>query len=114
MNQGSLFNTNTHLPLLRKISNDTYRLNLKVVPKSKTPGVKGLFCNNQYKMLVIHSSAPPEDNKANKDIINILAKHIGIAPQNISLESGHTHRQKSVIISSSISQEALEEKLLTN
>ena len=117
MSQKSLFQiepSSQGFPLLQKISDTQFRLLIKVTPKSKAPGVKGIFLGQTRKMLIVHSSCPPENNKANQDVVKILAKFLGISASAIALESGSTFRQKSLIITWHNSESALIQKLDPN
>ncbi|MEX2684426.1 MAG: DUF167 domain-containing protein [Candidatus Sigynarchaeota archaeon] len=44
--------------------------------------------------LVIHVTAPPEKGKANKAIMKLLARYLGIGPSNISILRGSTSSTK--------------------
>lgn len=48
--------------------------------------------------LGVRVTTPPEDGKANKAVIKLLAKSLRIAPRNITLHSGETSRYKRFII----------------
>jgi uncharacterized protein (TIGR00251 family) len=44
--------------------------------------------------LTIFLKSPPVDGKANAELIQLLAKHFGIAKRAIAIQSGHSSRQK--------------------
>lgn len=49
----------------------------------------------------IYTTAVPENGKANKSIINMLAKHYGIAKSKISITHGLTTKEKTLLIDDS-------------
>lgn len=46
--------------------------------------------------LKVAVSAPPEDNRANSELVNALAGWLGLRRDNVRIESGHTSRDKVV------------------
>ena len=48
--------------------------------------------------LMVYVTAPPDDGKANKAMLRLLAKHYGVAQTSITLVRGHTNRNKLVKI----------------
>ncbi len=46
----------------------------------------------------IHLTEPAKDNKANKQLIKLLANHFKIAKSLIAIKSGQTSKNKQVII----------------
>lgn len=42
----------------------------------------------------IKVGVPPEDGKANKRVIELLAKHLGVAKSKLEIIKGHKSRQK--------------------
>lgn len=72
------------------------RISVKVTPKASRPRVeKDLLPdkhgNEQYKAWV---SAPPEDGKANKAVIEILSNFLDISKSRIKIVGGLTNRNK--------------------
>jgi uncharacterized protein (TIGR00251 family) len=49
--------------------------------------------------LRIKTTAPPADGKANKDVIRQLAKEFGVPPSRVTLKSGSSNRNKTIVIS---------------
>lgn len=73
------------------------RLYLKVTPKSSRNAIKGSEIDSGGKeRLKITVTAPPEDGKANKAVIKLLAKTLKVPPSSITLISGETSRLKCV------------------
>ncbi len=57
----------------------------------------GLYCDPDGKMsLKIAIQAQPEKGKANKAIIQFLAKRLGVAKSQLQLHSGQTDRMKTL------------------
>jgi len=81
----------------------------KIVPGSSRTCVCGLLDG----MLKIKISAPPEKDKANRSLIEFLAKQLGVKKSAISIISGQTNPIKQVQ-ALGISADALIEKLNLN
>ncbi|MEJ5255854.1 MAG: DUF167 domain-containing protein [Acidimicrobiales bacterium] len=69
------------------------RILVKVKPRSRTDEVNEL--PNGYEVKV---TAPAEDGKANKRVIELLADHFKVAKSAVVIRSGHTSRTKIVEI----------------
>ena len=68
---------------------------VRVSPRSSRQGIEGLIRDeNGAKFLKVAVNAPPEDGKANKEVLALLASIIGIAKSRLSLVSGETARKK--------------------
>jgi uncharacterized protein (TIGR00251 family) len=65
---------------------------VKIVPGSSRTGVSGLFDG----MVKIKVSAPPEKGKANRCLVEFLAKQVGIKKNAVSIISGETNPVKDV------------------
>ncbi len=79
---------------------------VKIVPGSSRTCVCGLLDG----MLKIKISAPPEKGKANRCLVEFLAKQFGVKRNAVSIISGQTNPVKSVQVSG-ISVETLLNKL---
>ncbi|WP_010298863.1 DUF167 domain-containing protein [Candidatus Odyssella thessalonicensis] len=79
---------------------------IRLSPKSSKDAIGGIYKDDrERRMLKISVTAPAEDNKANQALIKFLAKKLKIAPSQLTLLQGHTHRNKTVAIeSNTISQ----------
>jgi hypothetical protein len=62
------------------------RLNVKVVPGSSRDQIVGWLGD----ALKIKVSAPPEKGRANEAVVEMLAAKLGVATDNIEIESGHS------------------------
>jgi uncharacterized protein (TIGR00251 family) len=70
---------------------------VQVIPKAGRDAVDGLVTDAQGRVwLKIRVSAAPEEGRANKAVLALLAKHRGVAPSRLSLISGETGRKKRV------------------
>ncbi len=66
------------------------KINVKVKPNAKQNQIKKLG-ENSYEIRV---TVPPEKGKANKKVIEILSKEIGVPKSKIKLIRGETSREK--------------------
>ncbi len=66
-----------------------------VLPRAKKDEISGIHGN----ALKIRTTAPPVEGKANKSVINILAKRLKIAKSRIKIISGETSRNKEILVS---------------
>ncbi|WP_455467003.1 DUF167 domain-containing protein [Bartonella sp. B39] len=81
---------------------DTNGLNLFVhlTPKASIDQIMGIECRDDGKQyLIIRLRAVPEDGKANKALIQFLAKQWKIPSSCITLKSGATSRYKQLYFS---------------
>jgi uncharacterized protein (TIGR00251 family) len=77
-------------------------LRVRVTPRSSRNEI--LVEEAQVKAWV---TASPTDGEANKAVIALLAKKLGVAPSRIQIVSGQTSRDKAFSIEQMSSQEAL-------
>jgi uncharacterized protein len=69
-------------------------LHVKVVPNSSRTQVAGILGD----ALKIKVAQPPEDGRANRAVIELLADALNTPPANISIVAGHTQPRKTVRI----------------
>ena len=75
------------------------RLDIKVTPKASADRVQGWTEDEQGgRVLKIMVTAPPEDGKANKAVIALLAKRLKLPKSAITIASGETARRKTLLI----------------
>ena len=67
-------------------------LDIKVEPRSSKPGIAGPYGS----ALKVRLSAPPVEGKANRELIDILAKEFKIPKKDIEIISGHSSKHKRV------------------
>ncbi|RME66142.1 MAG: YggU family protein [Nitrospirae bacterium] len=70
------------------------RINVKVIPKASRAEVVG----TEGETLKVKLTAPPEGGRANKQLIEVLAKHFKVPKSAITIVKGETSRQKIVEI----------------
>ena len=74
-------------------------VNVRLTPGARSAGVAGVFdAGDGKRALKISVRAPPEDGKANKDLLALLAREWELPKSSLSLLSGDTNRQKVVLI----------------
>lgn len=66
-----------------------------------TPGARQTAFSHEDGTLRIAVTTPPEDGKANEAVRKLLARAMGVAPSRLSLQRGHTSREKVFIYSES-------------
>lgn len=66
-------------------------INVKVFPRSQTTSVAGDPAGYDF---VVRVSSAPEDGRANKEVVRLLARHLGITQHALCLISGHASRAK--------------------
>lgn len=69
-------------------------VSVKVVPNAKEDSVVG----EVEGVLKLRVMAPPDKGKANKAVLELLAKHFKIPKRSIFIKSGHTSRLKQIVI----------------
>jgi len=75
------------------------KIQIKVVPQSKANKVEECKLDEKGNLnLKIRVTAPATDNKANKAVIELLAKHFELKKSDIEIILGHTSRQKVIAI----------------
>ena len=70
------------------------RITVKVVPGSSRTEIAGVY----GEMLKIKVAAPPEKGKANKALLEFIAKQLGIRKNALQIESGQTSCVKQIRI----------------
>jgi uncharacterized protein (TIGR00251 family) len=84
------------MPLkLTENADGTILLRIKVVPGASRDRIVGEL-GDELKLAV---SKPPQDGAANRAVIALLAKHLGIPKQQITIIRGQTNPHKEVQIS---------------
>lgn len=74
-------------------------LALRLTPKARHEGIDGLMPGEEgTTLLKVSVNAPPEDGKANKALLALLAKEWGLPRAALSLLTGETSRHKVVLI----------------
>jgi uncharacterized protein (TIGR00251 family) len=82
-------------PIFTATRDGAIQFAVRVSPRSSRQGIEGLIRDETgAKFLKIAVNAPPEGGKANKEVLALIAKTIGIAKSRLSLVSGETTRKK--------------------
>lgn len=66
---------------------------IRVTPRSRKNSVEV-----RSGTIRVYVTAPPDDGRANEAVIKLLAKQVGIRASAISVQSGHTSRDKMLSI----------------
>ena len=69
-------------------------LSVRVSPRAKHNEVTGVSDG----ALLVRTTAPPADGKANKTVVKMLSRYLGVAPSRIRLLRGHRHRDKVFLV----------------
>jgi uncharacterized protein len=80
---------------LEKINDSTWRIKILVQPRARNNEIAGRHGDR----IRIRIQAPPVDGKANRFLCSFLAEILGIRKNQLSVEKGHTAREKSVLVS---------------
>lgn len=67
---------------------------IRLNPKSSQETIEGLHGD----ALKVKVKAPPVDGKANKALVKYLAKRLGLTGKEIEITSGHTSRNKVLLV----------------
>ncbi|MFW6230514.1 MAG: DUF167 domain-containing protein [Nanoarchaeota archaeon] len=78
---------------LASVTDDTSLFSVKVRPSAQKTGFRSYDGEKGFFMIDI--AAPPEDNKANKELVKFLAK---LTKRSVSLVSGSSSRLKRISI----------------
>jgi len=90
------------------VSRKELTIKIKVEPRSSKSGVVGPYGDS----LKVKLTSPPVEGKANKELIEVLAKAFGLAKKDIEIISGQSSKNKIVKLRSVSSKaEALLSKL---
>lgn len=86
-------------PPFAKIEDGGFSFWIKVTPKAAKNRigqlVDGVFAKQ---MLKVHVSAPPQDNLANKAVIEVLSEYLHCSKSSIQIVSGATAREKKIFV----------------
>lgn len=93
-----------------KHTNKGYLINIKVVPNSSMTSIMGVeesgLLNELF--LKIKISSPPNENKANQELIKFLSKTFDIPKCDISLIKGDKNKEKKLLLNLSSEDKLLE------
>jgi uncharacterized protein (TIGR00251 family) len=66
------------------------RISVKVIPRAAKNGME-CITKGEYR---IRLTAPPVDDKANRLLFKLIAKHFGVTPSSIHIVAGGNSRRK--------------------
>ena len=69
-------------------------IDVRVIPRSGQPGIAGVRDN----AVLVRLNAPPVDGAANTELIEVIAKALGVPRRAVAIVSGERSRQKRVRI----------------
>ena len=81
-------------------------LGVRVSPSAPVTALRGLYGER----LKVSVSAPAEDNRANRELVEALAKWLGIRRDSVRVDAGHGSRDK-VVAFIGVEETDLREKL---
>jgi uncharacterized protein (TIGR00251 family) len=81
-------------PYLQQEKSGTLLLHLKIQPNASRSGIAG----QHGQRLKIRLQSPPQDGKANRELLVFLSDTLGISKSRIDLIRGQTSRDKTVRI----------------
>jgi uncharacterized protein len=71
---------------------DSLLVGFRVSPASVRTAVRGMY-GERLKVAV---SAPPEDDRANRELVSTVADWLGLPRDNVTIASGHASRDKTL------------------
>lgn len=89
-----------------RVGTDALLVGVRVSPSARRTVLRGLY-GDRLKVAV---SAPPEDNRANQALTEVLAAWLGLRREDVRIEAGHASRDKMVAFAG-ISEAQLRSKL---
>ena len=76
------------------------RLTCRVSPNARNSEVGEIWNDPEFgEVLRIRIQAPPADGKANREVVSVLAAHLGVKKRQIRILKGHKSKVKLVEIS---------------
>lgn len=73
-------------------------LHIRVTPKAARNMIKTEPQADGTLLYRVYVTCPPEDGKANKEVIKLLAKHLGLSKSSLSLQKGAKGRDKIIAV----------------
>lgn len=70
------------------------RLNVRVTPRASSNRIKVDYQEDGTQLIRVYVTAPPEDGKANKAVIKLLAQELGVPKSALIITHGLTDRNK--------------------
>lgn len=76
---------------------------VKVIPNSS----KKSITMNTAGQVICHVTSVPEKGRANKEVLTLFAKKLGVSPASVSIIAGQTGRKKYIKVALDITHEQL-------
>jgi uncharacterized protein len=70
-------------------------LSIRVTPKSSKNEIVGL---HETAAITVKVSAPPDKGKANRAVVEVLAKALRVPKSSLAIVSGETSRNKNILV----------------
>ncbi|MBI1953982.1 MAG: DUF167 domain-containing protein [Proteobacteria bacterium] len=81
-----------------QIKEGSFFLYVKIIPKASFNGIQSVFVETNATYLKIALTAAPEDGKANKALLSLLAKTLKLAKNSFEIIKGEKDRKKIIHI----------------
>ena len=78
--------------------NASLTVRIKVTPKAKDNKIKKVVLDNGEEIYKIYVTDPAEDGKANKAVVELIAKELGVKKYGVQIEAGFKSRDKIIKI----------------
>ncbi|MFZ2872206.1 DUF167 domain-containing protein [Zavarzinia sp.] len=92
----------TALPFTAEAGGDAVRLAVKLSPRASRNSLEGIVTGADGRAAVaIRLNAPPVDGAANEALIRFIADALDVPKSAVSIRSGHSSRQKLLVIAGS-------------
>lgn len=79
-------------------------IRLRVVPRASRTGIGEVMGD----MLKVRLQAPPVEGKANKALVKLLAKTLGVPARDIEITAGETGRNKQVLVAGATAPQVMD------
>jgi uncharacterized protein YggU (UPF0235/DUF167 family) len=83
---------------LINILNDRTEFNIRVTPKASSNRIKIETGDDGQPVIRVYVTCVPEDGKANKAVLDLLAKELGVPKTSLTVLRGNTGREKIISI----------------
>jgi len=75
------------------------RINVRVTPKASANRIVIESAEDGGERLRVYVTTAPENGKANREVLKLLAKHFGVPPSSLEIVRGETGRDKIIQVS---------------
>lgn len=78
-----------------RVSKEGLLLSIRLTPRAARDGIDGVVADRVHARV----RAVPEDGRANKALVELVAEEIGVPKSTVTVASGQTARLKTVLVS---------------